>query len=149
MVLWGRGWCWVRGCLRRSPYTFWTQAKANEMLWREEETDRHRRECNERVKDHLLKGDTVIFRIKGEFLHPRVCSGDRFTFDPIKDHCEINVGDIVFCEIGNSFYAHLIKAIGDWKGRRCFTIANTEGWEYGWCSDKQVYGRLTHVERQR
>ena len=109
----------------------------------------HWRERNELVKDLLLKGHTVAFRLKGNFLYPRVWRGDWCTYEPIKDHGEIKVEDVVFCEVqyGNRFYAHLVKDIGDWNGRRCFTIANANGRVNGWCYDEHVYGKLIRVER--
>ena len=124
----------------REPKRIWPSSEYTETL---------RRKRNEYVKDRMLKGDTVAFRVDCE------CGdvggdypGEICTFEPIRDHGEIKVEDVVFCEVQHRFYAHFVKAIGDWNGRRYFKICNLQGCEHGWCFDEQVYGKRIWKFRQ-
>ena len=107
-----------------------------------------REERNKLVKAHLLEGKTVAFRSSGNSLYPRVWSGDSCTYQPVANAAEIQLNDVVFCEVqpGNRFFAHVVKDIDWFRGRRCFTIANISGRENGWCYDEHIYGKLIHVE---
>ena len=109
---------------------------------------KRREERNYLVKCELKEGHTVAFRSSGNSLWPRVQSGDSCIYEPITNHDLIQLEDIVFCEVqpGNRFYAHVVKRIGEWEGKRYFTIANIKGRENGWCYDEHVYGKLTRVE---
>ena len=101
------------------------------------------------VKAELQNCNTVAFRSSGNSLDPRVCSGDSCTYQPVANAAEIQLNDIVFCEVqpGNRFYAHIVKKIEDWEGRRRFTIANYAGRENGWCYSEHIYGKLIHAEQ--
>ena len=93
-----------------------------------------REERNNLVKAELQNGNTVGFRSSGLSLYPRVCSGDFDTYQPVVNaDDEIQKEDIVLCEVqpGSRFYAHIVKKIEDWEGRRRFTIANYAGRENG------------------
>ena len=109
---------------------------------------KRRDERNKLVKAELQNGNTVAFRSSGNSLDPRVCSGDSCTYQPVANAAEIQLNDIVFCEVqpGNRFYAHIVRKIEDWEGRRCFTIANYAGRENGWCYSEHIYGKLIHAE---
>ena len=110
---------------------------------------RWREERNNLVRAELQNCNTVAFRSSGNLLDPPVCSGDSCTYQPVANAAEIQLNDIVFCEVqpGNRFYAHIVKKIEDWEGRRRFTFANYAGRENGWCYSEHIYGKLIHVER--
>ena len=84
-------------------------------------------------------------------LTPGACGrGESCTYQPVVNaDDEIQKEDIVLCEVqpGNRFYAHIVKKIEDWEGRRCFTIANYAGRENGWCYSEHIYGKLIHAEQ--
>ena len=109
---------------------------------------------NRYVKEALLEGRTVSFRSSGWSLFPRVHSGDRCYYEPV-NHDDIEVGDIVFCEIPRSgrFHAHIVHNIELWNGRRTFLIGNNNHERQppkaphynGYCNDEHVYGKMTSV----
>ena len=76
-------------------------------------------------------------------------SNDQCTYEPVTAEGDVNVDDIVFCQVqpGDRFFAHNVKAKGVWPatGRTYFTIANLEGRENGWCYIEHIYGRLIEV----
>ena len=78
-------------------------------------------------------------------------SNDQCTYEPVTAEGDVNVDDIVFCQVqpGDRFFAHNVKAKGVWPatGRTYFTIANLEGRENGWCYIEHIYGRLIEVVR--
>ena len=110
---------------------------------------RLRKVRNEMIKEKLLAGKTVCFRSSGGSLRPRVRSNDQTTFEPVTIVEQVQVDDIVFCEVqpGDRFYAHLVKRkefIAEWEGGAwVFTISNIWGRENGWCTMKHIYGKLT------
>ena len=93
-------------------------------------------------------GQHVCFRSSGWCLWPRVRSNDQCAYEPVRAEEQVNVGDIVFCQVQplDKFYAHNVKAKGKWtNGRTYFTIANLKGRENGWCFIEHIYGRLIDV----
>ena len=105
-----------------------------------------RKQRNELIKENLLAGENVCYRSSGWSLFPRVWSNDQTTYEPVTSAEQVEVGDIVFCEVqpGNRFYAHLVKDKTWWRGEDqwCFTISNAEGRENGWCLIEHMYGKL-------
>ena len=109
----------------------------------------HRRhERNKLIKAALIEGNTIAFRSSGHSLHPRVRDNDSCSYEPVTDAADIQVHDVVFCEVQprNLFYAHVVKHIDRFHGHPCFTIANLRGRENGWCMAEHIYGKLIHVE---
>jgi hypothetical protein len=113
--------------------------------WEQELARRKMR--NEMIKDMLQAGRSVCYRSSGWSLYPRVHSNDQTTYEPVTSADQVQVDDIVFCEVqpGDRFYAHLVKR-KEWMvargGEWCYTISNAEGRENGWCRLKHIYGRL-------
>ena len=109
-----------------------------------------RNERNRLIKAQLQERRSVCYRSSGWSLYPRVHSNDCCTYDPVSHESEVQVDDIVFCEVqpGSRVYAHLVKmkewqrAQQKWK----FTISNMQGRENGWCFIEHIYGKLVHVE---
>ena len=98
---------------------------------------------NKLLKGKLLAGDTVCYRSSGWSLYRRVSCGDMTTYRPARSADEVNIGDIVFCELPpwSRFYAHLASykwwdaCTGKWK----FSIININGHENGRCHIEHIY----------
>jgi SOS-response transcriptional repressor LexA len=90
----------------------------------------------------LKEGRTVQFRPRGHSMRGKVDSGDLVTVEPV-DTAALAVGDIVLCKVRGREYLHLIKAI---KGSQ-FLIGNNRGFDNGWISANQVFGKCTKIER--
>ncbi|MFZ8417738.1 phage repressor protein, partial [Staphylococcus aureus] len=73
---------------------------------------------------------------------PLIKSGQLCTIDPVDEHTQVNVGDIVLCKVHGRQYLHKVKAV---KGDS-FQIANNKGFINGWANRKSVYGKLVRVE---
>ena len=100
------------------------------------------------IKGQLLAGRPVCYRSSGWSLCPRVRSNDQTTYEPVTSADKVQVDDIVFCEVqlGDRFYAHLVKR-REWRGGAWyFTISNAQGRESGWCIE-HIYGRLVECIR--
>lgn len=71
---------------------------------------RLRAQRNKLIKDQLSSGKNVMYRSSGNSLVPLVYSNDCTTYQPVKSADEVNVGDIVFCQVFPSefFYAHVV-----------------------------------------
>ena len=109
---------------------------------------RLRQARNEMIKEELLAGNPVLYRSSGWSLYPRVCSNDLCTYEPVTSADEVNIEDIVFCQVqpGDRFYAHLVSHKWFEDDECWFTISNLKGRSNGWCSIKHIYGRLIRVE---
>ena len=98
------------------------------------------------IKEKLLAGETVCYRSSGSSLKPRVKSGDQCTFIPVTKESQVEVNDIVFCEVQprDRFYGHVVKKKEFWWSSCCyyFTISNLRGRENGWCKMEHIYGKL-------
>ena len=105
---------------------------------------RLRAERNEMIKEHLQRGKPVIYRSSGWSLYPRVWSNDLCSYDPVTSADEVHEDDIVFCQVqpGDRFYGHLVSRKSFQEGEWWFIISNAHGRSNGWCSMKNIYGRL-------
>ena len=109
------------------------------------------------IKDTLLSGKPVLYRSSGGSLWPKVHNGDQCTFDPVTSEEQVQLHDIVFCQVKRAegeplrYFAHLVKnKEWDWEARKyCFTISNakkgTEHRENGYCYIETIYGLLKEV----
>ena len=63
-----------------------------------------------------------------------------------KEASEIDVGDIVFCQVQPSglFYAHIVHEVQIQPPK--YQIGNTEGHINGWCHREHIFGILIDVE---
>ena len=119
-------------------------ALASQLDWDMEVRLSHKR--NKLTKEKLLAGETVCYRSSGSSLKPRVKSGDQCTFIPVTKESQVEVNDIVFCEVQprDRFYGHVVKKKEFWWSSWCyyFTISNLRGRENGWCYIQHIYGKL-------
>ena len=104
---------------------------------------------NKLIKEKLLAGETVCYRSSGWSLWPRMSCGDMATYLPVRSADEVNIDDIVFCEVqpGSRFYAHVVKEKW-WQRNRMkwmFTISNIKGHENGHCCIEHIHGILVEV----
>ena len=51
----------------------------------------------------------VQFRSGGNSLNPRTMSGECCKYQPVRTHEDVNEGDIVFCQIGQRYWGHMVK----------------------------------------
>lgn len=92
--------------------------------------------------EKLKQGEPVKFRPRGNSMTGRINSGQLCTVEPIDDYSKLKKGDVVLCKVGGNQYLHLINAIQDKR----YQIANNHGLINGWTSEKNIYGKLIHVE---
>jgi hypothetical protein len=90
----------------------------------------------------LKAGETVSFRPTGGSMKGKIESGQLCTVEPVADHAELKVGDIVLCNVSGNQCLHLIKAIKD----RRFQIGNNRGLINGWIDSTMIFGRCVRVE---
>ena len=87
-------------------------------------------------------------------MYPYVESGNGCTYEPVTKDEEVNVKDIVFCEVRSwngrriTFYAHMVleKEL-DWSRKMRYIIGNASGHQNGWCHIEHIYGRLVKVDK--
>ena len=109
---------------------------------------------NQMIKEALLNGRKCFYRSSGNSLAPRVRSGNGCCYHPVTNADEVNVNDIVFCEVqpGDRFFAHIIKKKWwhtwdrDEPPQWAFTISNIRGHENGWCYIEHIYGKCVEVK---
>ena len=118
------------------------------------------------IKDYLLDGRSVWYKSSGNSMWPLVQSGDACTFHPIqavtaqgksvheltKERSEIDVGDIVFCQVQRSqmLYGHIVLRIEhDYHAQEPkYWIGNLMQKVNGWCFREHIYGILVEVETE-
>ena len=113
-----------------------------------EEELRLREVQNEEIKKRLQQGNVVTYQTSDWSLWPRVWPNNQCTYAPVTSADNVNIHDIVFCEVqpGDRFYAHLVWCKWFQEGEWYSTISNLQGRSNGWCSIKHIYGRLIRVE---
>lgn len=92
----------------------------------------------------LQRGLTVQLRPKGQSMVPVIRSGQLCTLAPVKDHRDLQVGDVVLSRVQGAVRLHKISAIDRPKGR--VQISNQRGFVNGWTGYGKVYGILVKVE---
>ena len=92
----------------------------------------------------LKAGEPVQFRPYGNSMRGKIESGQLVTVEPITDHADLAVGDIVLCKVNGNEYLHLVKAIS--AGYKTFTIANNRGRTNGTVGRNCIYGRCIRIE---
>ena len=85
---------------------------------------------------------------------PLVQSDDVTIWEPVEDHSELKVGDIVFCAVqpNDRFYGHAIHEIKTWlDGSTYWMIGNLKDPPRinGWCAAEHIYGRRMEVSHMR
>ena len=60
---------------------------------------RLREERNQQIKAQLLEGKTVAYRSSGWSLYPRVSSDALYYYKPVSFDEQVEVDDIVFCNV--------------------------------------------------
>ena len=92
--------------------------------------------------DKLKKGETLTFKApNGNSMKPRINPRDIVTIAPVKDHGELEEGDMVLCKVGSRQFIHLISAI---QGER-FQISNNHGHVNGWIGPNCIFGKIIRV----
>ena len=89
----------------------------------------------------LQRGETVVFRPRGDSMRGRIASGQACTVEPIGDTA-LRPGDIVLCRVRGRDYLHLVHAR---QGDR-FLIGNNRGGINGWIGEAAIFGRCVRVE---
>ena len=107
---------------------------------------------NSMVRDLLLMGRAVQFRSSGNSLVPIVHSNDVTMWEPVvarAEYAAIDVGDIVFCQVGTRHCGHCVHEVTHWFDERCLTIGNVKEPPHiiGLVRFEHVYGKLTLVAR--
>ena len=90
----------------------------------------------------LKVGETVTFRPRGASMSGRIESGQLCTVEPVLDHTNLEIGEIVLCKVNGNEYLHIIKAR---QGDR-FQIGNNRGFINGWVGVNAIYGRCIKIE---
>ena len=112
---------------------------------------------NKLLRKRLQNGDPVRYRSSGWSLHPRVHSGQECYYVPVTKPKEVEVQDIVFCQVmpSRKYFAHVVKRKDcQWvhesdskQGEETwFYIANMGGHVNGYCTMKTIYGKLIRVK---
>ena len=105
------------------------------------------------IREQFERGETVAYRQSGWSCYPVIRSNDLCHYKPVfpRDLLSLKVNDIVFCAVepGWRYYAHFIKKI-EWRWHQgkmdlCFTIANKQGRENGWCWSHMIWGKLFQI----
>ena len=121
-------------------------------LWRNEIT---KRQCtNLAIKDHLQRDSDVEVRASGWSMAPRVQDGDMCLYEPVYGEESILVGDVVFCQVwpGEQFFAQYVLSAANLHGVTMFDIGyciEAGGGVVGYCTHKEIYGRLHGVVREK
>jgi len=104
---------------------------------------------NDEIKAQLQSGQGVVVRYCGTSLRPLVHSGDLCSFTPVSRANQVEVGDIVFCQVrgGEVYQTHLImsKTYDDEVEGWYFTIENPSGRHSACCWIETIYGKLTVI----
>jgi len=93
------------------------------------------------IKTKLQSGYPVAFKSGDHRLYPMIHSGDICEYDPVFEASQVEVGDIVFCQVRPSL-RYLVRTIkrkinDDEKEAWYFTVGNQSLWESG-----TIYGKL-------
>lgn len=88
----------------------------------------------------LKEGKTVKFRPHGSSMMPRIKSGVLCTVEPLA--ASPVPGDVVLCTVNGRQFLHLVTAV---KGEQ-FQISNNHNFVNGWCTIRQIYGKLIEVQ---
>ncbi len=99
----------------------------------------------EQHRQDLAEGKSVSFRPKGNSMSPKIESGQLVTVEPIEDHTQIEIGDIVFCKVKGNHYVHLVQATQKKMGGVRFQIGNNRNHTNGWTFQSNVFGKVTKV----
>ena len=116
-----------------------------------------REKRNKLLRKHLQNGDPVRYRSSGWSLYPRVHSGQECYYVPVTKPKEVEVNDIVFCQVmpSKKYFTHVVKRKDcQWahesdskQGEETwFYIANIGGHVNGYCTMKTIYGKLIRVK---
>lgn len=94
--------------------------------------------------EKLKNGETVKFRPRGNSMQPRIESGQLCTVEPLAASPE--PGDVVLCTVEGRQFLHLCTAVRGAAHSRQYQISNNRGCVNGWCTIRQIHGKLTMIE---
>ena len=113
------------------------------------------------IRTLLDNGEPVTYTSTGDSMWPLVQSGDACSFHPVqaiapgsphripKPESEIQVGDVVFCQVQRShqYIAHIVLRIEHYRqeGPK-YWIGRMDQKVNGWCHRKHLFGILVRVE---
>lgn len=89
----------------------------------------------------LQAGKTITFQAHGQSMAGRIESGQWCTVAPVNAE-QIELGDLVLCQVGKSHYLHLVSA----RQNGQFQISNTKGWINGWIGSEAIFGKCIRVK---
>ena len=94
-------------------------------------------------KARLQEGGTVQWRSGGDSLAPRIKSHECCKYKPVRTHEDVNENDIVFCQIRQRYWQHMVQKTYVGGDRECtYTISNIKGHENGTITLQHIYGKL-------
>ena len=92
--------------------------------------------------EQVKNGETITFQSpNGRSMQGKIEPRDIVTIEPIKDHTQVKVNDIVLCKVGQNQYIHLVTAI---SGKQ-FQISNNKGYVNGWIGPSSIFGKVIKV----
>ena len=124
---------------------------------------RLRESRNRLIHEKLKAGRSVFYKSSGNSMWPLVQAHDACTFHPIqavtateelfaiqKEESEIDVGDIVFCQVqpSNLYYGHIVltKKQCVRRNKPIYWIGNIQQRCNGWCYREHILGVLVKVQ---
>lgn len=95
----------------------------------------------------LLKQGKTIEKYKegGNSMLPIIKSNQPVTLEPIENHNNLKVKDIVFCKVKGNYYTHLISGIRNRNGNIEYQISNNKGSVNGWIKKNNIFGKVIKI----
>lgn len=75
----------------------------------------------------------------------KIESGQLVTVVPVKPE-DVKQGDIVLCKVKGKVYVHQVFSLRNGMHEE-FLIGNNRGYTNGWTSARNIYGKVTRVEK--
>lgn len=99
----------------------------------------------------LQEGKTVQFRPRGNSMKGKVSDGALVTVEPVKiarapGYCPIKQGDVVLCKVRKKYFLHMVYDDRDGMHDE-FLIGNMRRFMNGWTPAKNIFGKVTKIEK--
>lgn len=94
----------------------------------------------------LIEGKTIEkYKEGGNSMLPIIKSNQPVTLEPIENHNNLKVKDIVFCKVKGNYYTHLISGIRNRNGNIEYQISNNKGCVNGWIKKNNIFGKVIKI----